>query len=181
MCGILTSMEWPTQKELGERLKELREAAHLTQAEVARRAECDRSLVSRIERGETAPAYDTLVRIARALDVSLAEVFGGTDERRDLPDIRKALRNLNVEVRYGGRVLTDGERERIVDLLDAALALSEEAKSVQSPPRGIIAASMREREAYGRYDPALNAFLDSVIQKALEEYDRRHGGQQHTD
>lgn len=119
------------------------------------------------------------MRIALALDVRLASLFGEDDAP---PDLRLLLRAPDTRVIYGGRELSDREKERILAILDAALALRDEAEEAApgtAQPRspviqGPIAASMAEREVYGRHDPALNAFLHDVIQKALEEYDRKH-------
>lgn len=182
MCVTLMNMnEGNLLLSLGRRIAQLREEAGLTQVDLAKKVPCDSSLLSRIERGRVAPSLSTLHGIASALGIPLAHLFASGSDL-ELPDLRRLLRSPDARLTYNGRTLSERQKERITELLDAALALGEEPKPEPSPSQtGIIAASMREREAYGRYDPALNAFLDSVIQKALEEYDRRHGGQQHTD
>lgn len=62
--GTLTAEEWEVQ--LGTEIRELRLRQNLTQAEVARRANIDRTTVVRIERGEGGTVR-SLVQIARAL------------------------------------------------------------------------------------------------------------------
>ena len=67
------------RRTLAERLTELREAAGLTQVELARRAGVSKSLISRLERGDrTGMHHDTALKIARALgvDVSAFDVDG---------------------------------------------------------------------------------------------------------
>src|SRR5262245_58819895 len=62
--------------ELGQRIRSLRERLGLTQEAFAERAGISVSFASLLERGERSPSYETLVQLARALDLSLAELFG---------------------------------------------------------------------------------------------------------
>lgn len=57
--------------ELGRRLRELREAAGVTQVELARRVGTGQSTIARIEAGGGTPKLDTLERIATALGAEL--------------------------------------------------------------------------------------------------------------
>ncbi len=59
-----TSDEW--EQRLGRQIRELRLRQDVTQAEVARRANIDRTTVGRIENGEGG-SIGSLIRIARAL------------------------------------------------------------------------------------------------------------------
>jgi transcriptional regulator with XRE-family HTH domain len=61
---LLTADEW--QQKLGADMRELRLRQNLTQAEVARRANIDRTTVVRIEAGEGG-SIGSLIQIARAL------------------------------------------------------------------------------------------------------------------
>lgn len=60
---------------LARRIKSLRESLRLTQEEFARRIGISVSFASLLERGERAPSYETLVAVAKALEVPLAELF----------------------------------------------------------------------------------------------------------
>lgn len=60
---------------LGRRVRELRLSLKMTQADLAEDAEIRQALVSAIERGEANPTLDSVLRVAIALDVSLAELF----------------------------------------------------------------------------------------------------------
>lgn len=62
--AALSAEEW--QQKLGQEIRELRLDQNLTQAEIARRANIDRTTVSRIESGEGG-SISSLVQIARAL------------------------------------------------------------------------------------------------------------------
>lgn len=64
-----------TLTRLGKRIQELRHAAELTQEELAHRAGLDGKHLQEIEGGRINATVATLVGIAKALDVSLAELF----------------------------------------------------------------------------------------------------------
>ena len=61
---------------LGKTLRAAREAAGLTQAQVAERASISNEFYARCERGRAVPATDTFARIVVALDVSADELLG---------------------------------------------------------------------------------------------------------
>jgi transcriptional regulator with XRE-family HTH domain len=54
----------------GARLKELREAAGLTQVQLAEKAELHPQGIIKLERGERKPAWETVIALAKALDVT---------------------------------------------------------------------------------------------------------------
>lgn len=64
----------------GNRLKQLREAAGLTQEGLARVAGLSTSAVARIEQRGKDPAWSTVQRLARALGVGVAEFETEDDE-----------------------------------------------------------------------------------------------------
>ena len=57
------------QAQFGATVRRLRMEAGLTQEQLGERCKMDLSAVSRLERGQRNPRLDTLVRLARALDV----------------------------------------------------------------------------------------------------------------
>ncbi|MEU2077086.1 helix-turn-helix transcriptional regulator [Streptomyces sp. NPDC013489] len=59
---------------LGDRMRELRAAAGLSQDQLADRIGMERRSVQRYERGERDPRYTELLLIADALDVPVAEL-----------------------------------------------------------------------------------------------------------
>ena len=61
--------------ELGQQLRALREAQHLSQAELARRMGSTQPAIARLEAGRVAPSLDTLDRAAAALGVELVITF----------------------------------------------------------------------------------------------------------
>jgi DNA-binding XRE family transcriptional regulator len=60
---------------LARRIRTLREQQGLTQEDFAARCGISVSFTSLLERGERSPSYETLVVIADALEVSLADLF----------------------------------------------------------------------------------------------------------
>jgi transcriptional regulator with XRE-family HTH domain len=63
------------RKALGEKLRGIREAAHLTQKEVAEAAGVHVNYYARIERGEENPTYDKLQDIKKALKIKSLDLL----------------------------------------------------------------------------------------------------------
>jgi len=66
--------------QLGIRIRALRQARHLTLRDVAERAGVTESFLSQVERDVTSPSIATVHRIARALDLSIAQLFAEEPE-----------------------------------------------------------------------------------------------------
>jgi transcriptional regulator with XRE-family HTH domain len=62
--------------KIGMRLKSLRKKRKLTRYALAQRAGLSRVHVKRLEEGQQSPTIDTVQRLAKALNVSLAELLG---------------------------------------------------------------------------------------------------------
>lgn len=62
---------------LGKRIRELRLAAGLTQAELARRTGIHRPNIARVEAGRHTPSLETLTRLAQAIGVPTTRVLDG--------------------------------------------------------------------------------------------------------
>ena len=65
----------PALVRLGRRVRSLRTDRGLTQAKLAEVAELDEKHLQVIERGETNVTVSTLLALAKALEVSLSEMF----------------------------------------------------------------------------------------------------------
>jgi len=63
------------RKALGEKLRKAREAAKLTQQEVATAADVHVNFYARIERGEENPSFEKLQAIMKALNIPSLELF----------------------------------------------------------------------------------------------------------
>jgi transcriptional regulator with XRE-family HTH domain len=62
------------RRAIGDRIRAARLESNLTQEKLAELAGVDRQSINRIEQGHQAALIDTLIRIADALDVPLAEL-----------------------------------------------------------------------------------------------------------
>jgi DNA-binding XRE family transcriptional regulator len=62
-------------KKLGDKIRKLRESLEFTQADVASNADLHVNYFARLERGEVNPSYETLRKIAKALQVTSKELL----------------------------------------------------------------------------------------------------------
>lgn len=63
--------------KVGQTIRRLREARHLSQVVLAKRAKVGRVTLVRIEQGTQDPTVTTLERLAKALRVRLRDLFPG--------------------------------------------------------------------------------------------------------
>jgi len=64
---------------LGQRIREIRRSQGVSQEELAHKSGLDRSYVGCVERGERNVSIDNITALARALDVTIAELVTFTD------------------------------------------------------------------------------------------------------
>lgn len=62
------------RRAIGEHIRTTRRAQRVSQELLAERAGMDRQTINRIEQGHQSPILDSLIRIAAALDVPLADL-----------------------------------------------------------------------------------------------------------
>lgn len=62
------------RRQVGARIRHVREHLNLSQQDVCSRSGVDLATYSRIENGHASPLLDTLIRIADAMRVDLAEL-----------------------------------------------------------------------------------------------------------
>ena len=63
------------EKQFGERIRELRLVRSLTQEELAFKSGVHRTYMGSVERGERNPSLKNIAARARALNISLSELF----------------------------------------------------------------------------------------------------------
>lgn len=121
-------------KNFGERLRETRVQAGLSQSELEERSGIPKARLSRYENGHVVPSIHTLERLALALGVSEASLLG--DERAVLEEFFKTLvvRGVRIHSSEQGVKLANA----VADLLDAAGALEPGAR--RSDPQMAVAA-----------------------------------------
>lgn len=66
--------------QFGQKLRELRKSAGLTQEEMAEKSAISVDFLSLIERGRNSPSFDNLEGMARALRLSVADLFTFEEE-----------------------------------------------------------------------------------------------------
>jgi len=76
--------------EIGQRLRELREAKNLSQGDIEKRTGLLRCYTSRVENGYTVPSVATLEKYARALEIPLYRLFYEGEEPPKKPKLSRA-------------------------------------------------------------------------------------------
>jgi transcriptional regulator with XRE-family HTH domain len=84
-------------KSLGELLREAR-AGRFTIEELAQRANVSAGRISQIERGIANPSFETLWRLASALEVPLGSLFEGTGPKQDALVRRDERKRIEIPV-----------------------------------------------------------------------------------
>ncbi len=74
---------------IGDRLREMREAKQLSQGDIEKRTGLLRCYISRVENGHTAPAFETLEKMAHALEVPVYQLFYEGEEPPQVPNLLK--------------------------------------------------------------------------------------------
>jgi len=62
-------------EKLGKNLKRIRTAKGISQGQIGRTLEVDKSFISNIENGKTNPTLSTIAKIAKAVGVSVGELM----------------------------------------------------------------------------------------------------------
>lgn len=81
-------------RQFAVRLRELRQAKGLTQADLARQAQVALSHLSKLERGDAAPGLDLIDRLARALGTTVTGMLPMTGSPDDAEAHRERVRKL---------------------------------------------------------------------------------------
>ncbi len=76
---------------LGRRIRAIRKAKGWTQEELGSKADVSYKFVGEIERGQQNPSFDTLVKIADALEVELFDLFRFEQEITNRKDIEARM------------------------------------------------------------------------------------------
>lgn len=99
--------------DFGKRLKDLREAAELTQAKLADLSKMDPSAVAHIEAGRRKPSFHNIRRLAKALNITTDELLN-----QDKPIM--AFRN--------AQSLSEDQKETVQSLINTLAKKSDEAR-----------------------------------------------------
>ena len=116
-------------KNFGQRLREARINAGLSQSELEEISGIPKARLSRYENGHVAPSIQTLERLSTALKVSEASLLG--DERAVLESFFARLQERGIEIESSeqGARLADA----VADMLLAARAASDSGTETDNP------------------------------------------------
>jgi len=107
-----------------QRLKELRTARRLTQTRLAELLAISPRVYSRWETGDVTPHFDTIVRLAEILGVSLDELAGRTDVSSEAiiknPELNRLCRKVDQ--------LSDEDQRALMVVLDSLVKRSKVTK-----------------------------------------------------
>lgn len=86
--AVLDEGEKQLEMAVGSQIRTFRTQLKMTVAEVAKQACLSQGMLSKIERGVTAPSLGTLYALARALNVPVTSLFRKYEEQRDCSFVR---------------------------------------------------------------------------------------------
>lgn len=106
-------------KELGSRLRKIREDRFVSQRELAKAIRIETAQISRYERGLSLPSVETLVDLTRFLRVDLGMLVFGVQEKSAAAD-EPPIQDLSLLERFRElEKMKRKDRETVIDLIDA--------------------------------------------------------------
>lgn len=100
------------ETQLGHRIKDLREAVGLSQADLARLVRKSVETISNFERGKTIPSVRTLAALAPHLDCGMADFFTTTTPAKTGND--ETARTLTAKL----KMITNDDRQLLAAIAD---------------------------------------------------------------
>jgi len=107
-----------------ERLRQLRSERNITQVRLAQLLNISARVYNRWETGDAAPHFDTVVKIADALQVSLDELAGRKDITSDIVLRNPELHDLVQQVDQ----LPDSDQQALIAVMDGLVKRTQIAK-----------------------------------------------------
>jgi len=104
--------------DISKNIKRIREAKGLSQKEVISAIDMGAAQYSRIENGKTDPSVSTLMKIAKALGVSMAELFTDKEVLQDINSVDTTLMERVALIDS----LSKQEQNTIFSILDAFIS-----------------------------------------------------------
>lgn len=115
--------------DIGKRIKELREAHHLSQAELAKLCGSNQATVAKTETGKTAPSLKLLMGLAEYFDISMDYLCCRTDQPQGkLFECRPPARADSGEMREFIEMCFDPKSPYSSKLKEALFQMMEESK-----------------------------------------------------
>jgi transcriptional regulator with XRE-family HTH domain len=126
MHASLFPIAWVDMSAFAERLRLLREARQITQTRLATLLEVDPRVYNRWERGTATPQFDTVVRLADILQVSLDELAGRSASITEPKIHNSELLNLYQQIDS----LPDAAQQALVLVIDGMVKQAQMEKVV---------------------------------------------------
>lgn len=136
--------------KLARRIIDLREEIDMTQTELARRLNIDKSAMSKIEKGTRKVSSDELSKLSEIFDASTDYILGKTDKRhyysltkKDMSDVETELENMingidnesSLSFFKNGTETSEQDRELLKASLRQTLILSHELAKKKFTPK----------------------------------------------
>jgi len=133
-------MQQTDGKHFGQRLREARVAAGLSQSELEDISGIPKARLSRYENGHVEPSIQTLARLSRALNVSEASLLG--DQRAILEDFFQILSDRGVRISSGeqGAKVANAIADLLEALADVRIDAAPEEVAMPPVPDGEVQA-----------------------------------------
>jgi len=103
---------------VGAQIRYCRQSKGLSQEELALRANINPAYYGQVERGLKCPTIDTLYKISRALNISLAALLQEVE-----PNQRSAVKTDRINALLSS--LSDEKRDKLVNIIEAILDYTE--------------------------------------------------------
>jgi transcriptional regulator with XRE-family HTH domain len=146
--------------EIGQKIKALRQAAELTQAELAARSRLTKGFISQVERDQTSISLESLIDILEALGTNIPEFFGEMAQSQVVFSPRQRIKVPEKEI-TDFEILIPGSTNNLMDPIMVTLA-SGERLDEESPHAG---------EEFGYI---LSGTLTLVVGNKSHKVSRRH-------
>lgn len=105
---------------VGKRIREIRIRKHLSQEQIALRAEITTAYLGQIERGEKNPTVKSVEQISNALGMSLSELFSNQDD--PIVNVDGVMENIIFEMQD----LSIKERKEMLDIIRSIIKFKKE-------------------------------------------------------
>ena len=105
---------------VGERLKAIRESKNMSQGDIEDKTGLLRCYISRVENGHTVPAIETLEKLARALDITMSQLFHEGDGKPEplklpsRPTVKLSRKDATVVAHISAAVPRMSDRDKTI-------------------------------------------------------------------
>lgn len=140
-------------KQVGQRLKILRERSKLSIRQLAEKAEVTPGIISCIERGKNSPSISTLQKILGALGTDLSAFFSNGSAKQEGPVFLRENMQLVQDEARNYTIVFARNPDLAIEMLDEQIRPSEELPEMEKlrcDVAGYILAGMLELEVEGQ-------------------------------